>query len=703
MFALFQQFMSAQLRTSINNNNTHESTRTSSSNNINESTSTSFVNNNATFLTNNTNNASNHRSFNEPNLNNNTSPLQSHHHPSFDDGSVVLPQVSFERGSSSVRNHFGISSIVAVEDTIDHVLDSDDINNEAAPFENADEEDSGYYRPAFRSRNNASQPSVRGNRSDRSTNSNGSFGGVSGRGGRFWRGGYGGHAGRSGSNSSHGGRGVGQRLAGAFRRVPRDLSTHFGGGPLLSKYDRGHDAITQKKTYDKIIIEPPESQKIGYLNIDNALDSSSDMTTLAAEIAAYSSNLQTMAEWHVSYDATPPIMMYSDTDLNDNTPGGTVINLITHHTWVDETSVFMWQEWFNSYSTSEDLQSSQWSATKWIKTFKEPLKSEVIQQHSELPYSQQGVASVIKIGLSKVHANNHESKQLLQQLITSFDITRYPGEDVKLAASHLKEVCKILNIDDDMPPRSAAYILDGMDKSSDSTFNTYCSLVKLNLPTTRLRLPGQAPNNKALDNILRLLDDLAQQYRDACFAKTWPALTKASPSTSSGHLYTVGSPSSTTFQTTSTQLSPEIIHQAAAYIASQQTSGKLPTSPVSNRICYKCGKSGHIAVECEAEEGSRGRSTSYTRGSSRHRRDNSMDSVGSRGYDKKSNGGHSRCHRDATPGHRADRSRSNSQSRNVSWRDRDRSSSRDRRSHSRSNRDNKDHAAFFLSKLQGKV
>jgi hypothetical protein len=376
------------------------------------------------------------------------------------------------------------------------------------------------------------------------------------------------------------------------------------------------------------------------------------MTILAAEIAAYSSNIQAMAEWHVSYDATPPIMMYSDTDINDNTPGGTVINLITHHTWVDTTSVFMWQEWFNSYSTSEDFQSSQWSATKWLKSFKEPLKSEVIQQHSELPHSQQGVASVIKIGLSKVHANNHESKQLLQQLITSFDITRYPGEDVKLAVSHLKEVCKILNIDDDMPPRTSAYILDGMAKSSDSTFNTYCSLIKLNLPTARPRLPGQAPNNTALNAVLRLFDDLAQQYRDACFAKTWPALTKSSVPTSSGHLYTVSSPSKASFQTTSTQLSPEIIHQAAAYIASQQASGKLPSSPLSNRICYKCGESGHIAVDCKAEEGSRGRSTSYTRSSSRHRRDNSMDSVGSRGHDQKRHGHRSRYHRDATPGHR---------------------------------------------------
>jgi hypothetical protein len=86
--------------------------------------------------------------------------------------------------------------------------------------------------------------------------------------------------------------------------------------------------------------------------------------------------------------------------------------------------------------------------------------------------------------MDKLSSDSFEIRICTQQGITMFNITMYPKQDVTLAGQHVKTLAKILLQQNDLPPQSTRYILNGMSKSSHEGFNALCDSIIMNQEIT---------------------------------------------------------------------------------------------------------------------------------------------------------------------------------------------------------------------------
>ena len=102
------------------------------------------------------------------------------------------------------------------------------------------------------------------------------------------------------------------------------------------------------------------------------------------------------------------------------------------------------------------------------------MKAEVDSDISAIPMQQRGSITSLRCIIKRMVIKNQESRDALESYIKTFDITKYPGENVPMACLRLKAVARALG-NDDLPKNCIRTILDGFSKSSTKSFNDVCA------------------------------------------------------------------------------------------------------------------------------------------------------------------------------------------------------------------------------------
>jgi hypothetical protein len=172
---------------------------------------------------------------------------------------------------------------------------------------------------------------------------------------------------------------------------------------------------------------------------------------------------------------------------------------------------------------------------------------------------------------------NQEARDALETYFKTFDITKFPSENVPTAtACHcLKAVARALG-ENDLPTNLVRKVLEGFAKSSTKSFNEFCaSQIALRCESFyRIIMKNTSLQNQLND----VLNDLKTSYLDLVGGKLWAGV-NSSPQ---GSAFIAGS-----------GYKDEVEHaQAMAAMKNWDEWVKLYAK------CHHCGEKGHIRPDC---------------------------------------------------------------------------------------------------------
>jgi hypothetical protein len=174
-------------------------------------------------------------------------------------------------------------------------------------------------------------------------------------------------------------------------------------------------------------------------------------------------------------------------------------------------------------------------------------------------------------------------------VITEFDISTYPNEDVTKAGMNIKTASKALHYGDNIPARALSYLLRGFAKSSNNEFNSRCFQLSISdsIEGASTMMQGPSRSHHLLRLINSTVDKVTVWYRNALQAGQWSAATSRS-ATSLAFNATASIPKS---------LSPAL--QAELQTVSPELFALFQSRSSDNRSgCFNCGEQDHVRADC---------------------------------------------------------------------------------------------------------
>jgi hypothetical protein len=245
---------------------------------------------------------------------------------------------------------------------------------------------------------------------------------------------------------------------------------------IIGKEERGNDAITRKKTRDKVVksLEP----KISAGNLSRLL-TSTDIAEydVTAEALSWQSTLKNICKFCMQYNMMSLLLIPQNVDLSKPTVVAKARhfkNAIDDWQSLDDKDYFEWQEFLLGYGSYEETTSDNWLNNILLLSMEKTLRAEVESDIVSIPKEQRGSISTLRCIIKRMVMKNQEAKDALKNYIRDFDITKFPGENVPTTCLHLNAVARALD-DSDLPSNTIRKVLKGFGKSSTKSFNDFCS------------------------------------------------------------------------------------------------------------------------------------------------------------------------------------------------------------------------------------
>ncbi len=120
--------------------------------------------------------------------------------------------------------------------------------------------------------------------------------------------------------------------------------------------------------------------------------------------------------------------------------------------WQDlsDNNYLEWQEFLLRHSTELELESDNWLDDVLHLSMEKTLCSEIESDLSSIPKHQRGSVTTLCCIIKQMVMRNQEARDALKTYIKTFDITKFPGENVSTACLCLKAVACALG-DKDLP------------------------------------------------------------------------------------------------------------------------------------------------------------------------------------------------------------------------------------------------------------
>ncbi len=144
--------------------------------------------------------------------------------------------------------------------------------------------------------------------------------------------------------------------------------------------------------------------------------------------------------------------------------------------WQDLQDVdhFQWQEFLLQHGTELELESVYWLDNVLHLSMDKTLHSEIELDLTSIPKNWCGSITALQCFIKRMVVRNQEARGALKNDIKTFDITKFPGENVPTDCLCLKAVACALG-DNDLPTNVVHKVLEGYAKSSTPTFNKFCA------------------------------------------------------------------------------------------------------------------------------------------------------------------------------------------------------------------------------------
>lgn len=272
-------------------------------------------------------------------------------------------------------------------------------------------------------------------------------------------------------------------------------------------------------------------------------------------------------------------------------------NAVLDHDQLTDDHYKRYQRFLRTYGRDEELESDAWLEEKLWKSLSPALLAEVSSDFLELDKDEdpkletcKGSLTLLRIIIKRVVQSNQEARRALEDYIKTFDIRKFPGENVTEASLRIKAVARSLGTNN-LPSDIIHRVLEGFAHASTPLFQSFCatqeSLITSSLVQDRL-------NNKQTlyKTLVDILADLEVRYVDLRSGQRWLGQGHGTTAVDSVFLS-----STTTEDDDDSVLSDD--HDYAVYV---NTVGPNKAQPfdvwVRDKTCHHCGELGHIRPQC---------------------------------------------------------------------------------------------------------
>jgi hypothetical protein len=349
---------------------------------------------------------------------------------------------------------------------------------------------------------------------------------------------------------------------------------------IIRKEERGSEAITRKKTQDKVV--KSLSPKISAGNLSRLL-TSNDIADyhVAADALSWQSSLKNICTFCTQYDMVSLLLIPQDVDLSKPhlvAKARHFKDAIEDWHSLDDNHYFEWQEFLLRYGSNEETTSDNWLEEVLLLLMEPTLRAEVESDMVSMPKQQRGVITTLHFIIKRMVVKNQEAKDALEIYIKDFNITKFPGENVPTACLHLKAIARALG-DGNLPSNTTRKVLKGFAKSSTKSFNDFYSS---QIALRRGCFYTDIMKGKSIQSQLcNLLNDIEMTYLDLVGGNKWDGK--------------VASPTPSSFVANGPFIDGDE-HEACALAAKSN----IPWDDWVKLYakCHHCGAKGHIRPHC---------------------------------------------------------------------------------------------------------
>ena len=278
----------------------------------------------------------------------------------------------------------------------------------------------------------------------------------------------------------------------------------------------------------------------------------------------------------------------------------TFTNVLTDWRSVDVTTCKRWQRWLLKWSSNADRESDAWAQEILRRTMDDELRADISSDMIDLDAEEQGAVTMFRLIIERMVVRNQEAHDAMIAYLTEFDIRLFDGECVNTAVVRIKAIARALT-EEHLPKNVVRCVLKGFKKASNTDFQDICSTNIAMLSSTLFRT--QLATMTRREQLFSVLDDLLVKYAELKQAKLWNGV---------GHERSAFIALTSSLDHSS-QRDPLVEYADACAMAARRGQ-QLPFAEwVRNKTCHRCGKKGHIEIDCPLNPNRRPESESHLR------------------------------------------------------------------------------------------
>eukprot|EP00956_Cyclotella_meneghiniana_P042825 scaffold249328_cov81-Cyclotella_meneghiniana.AAC.1 len=244
------------------------------------------------------------------------------------------------------------------------------------------------------------------------------------------------------------------------RRIMRGVSV------LVHRDQRG----SSLKTHASAVKELSNDKYLDFLPISDG----SDPVKLAEHYASTDLVIEMIIKRLVQYDMLDPFMMpdSSASGLTGSPNPDVCILEVAHN--VKQPAIAAWILSTRNTWDAFDIQSDAWGTEFFLNCLAPALREEVLHETADYDEHYYSAIVVAWIAMRKVFSASFQNLGVLEKMLTGFDISVYPKENVVKASHDLTAATKALKVVHQIPHCALNTILRGMCKSQCTEFNNRC-------------------------------------------------------------------------------------------------------------------------------------------------------------------------------------------------------------------------------------
>ena len=271
--------------------------------------------------------------------------------------------------------------------------------------------------------------------------------------------------------------------------------------------------------------------------------------------------------------------------VNDNE----FLNAILDHDKIHPDYYSRWQMFLRRWGGKEEITSDRWLEEMLMKSLDPALLREVMSEFGKLEEDEKGSITLLRIIINRIVQSNQESRRAMEEYIKTFDIRRFPGEDVTEACLRIKAIAQSIGTHQ-LPSDIIHRVLEGFAHASTPSFQIFCHTQESVISSSLVR--NRLSSATLYQQLVDVLSDLETRYTDLRSGQRWLGHGHGTSTIDSAFLASGSSDSYSDDGHDDTE-------NYAVYLNTVGRNKALPYDVwVRDKTCHHCGEIGHVRPHC---------------------------------------------------------------------------------------------------------